>query len=76
MISKKVLKELRDNFISDENNINRNRILNKTAFVDLVLDYNDSIDTFFNIEVKTHRAVDQKSTGRCWSFAGLNILRE
>lgn len=76
MISKKVLKELRDNFISDENNINRNRILNKTAFVDLVIDYNDSIDTFFNIEVKTHRAVDQKSTGRCWSFAGLNILRE
>lgn len=76
MISKKVLKELKDNFISDENNINRNRALNKTAFVDLVLDYNDSIDTFFNIEVKTHRAVDQKSTGRCWSFAGLNILRE
>lgn len=76
MISKSILKELKDNFISDDNNIIRNRILNKTAFVDLVLDYNDSIDTFFNIEVKTHRAVDQKSTGRCWSFAGLNILRE
>lgn len=76
MISKSTLKKLKDNFISDDNNIIRNRILNKTAFVDLVLDYNDSIDTFFNIEVKTHRAVDQKSTGRCWSFAGLNILRE
>lgn len=76
MISKSILKKLKDNFISDDNNIIRNRILNKTAFVDLVLDYNDSIDTFFNIEVKTHRAVDQKSTGRCWSFAGLNILRE
>ncbi len=76
MISKSILKKLKDNFISDDNNIIRNRILNKTAFVDLVLDYNDTIDTFFNIEVKTHRAVDQKSTGRCWSFAGLNILRE
>ena len=76
MISKSILKKLKDNFISDDNNIIRNRILNKTAFVDLVLDYNDSIDTFFNIEVKTHRAVDQKSTGRCWSFACLNILRE
>ena len=76
MISKSILKKLKDNFISDDNNIIRNRILYKTAFVDLVLDYNDSIDTFFNIEVKTHRAVDQKSTGRCWSFAGLNILRE
>lgn len=71
-----MLKKLKRNFMSNEQNIIRNRILNKTAFVDLVLDYEDTMDIPFNIEVITHRVVDQKATGRCWSFAGLNILRE
>ena len=76
MIKKETLKKLRDNYLSDENNIIRNRILNKTALVDLTTDYDDNLDVAFNIEIKTHNVVDQKSTGRCWSFAGLNILRE
>ena len=76
MIKKETLKELRDNFLSDDKNIIRNRILNKTALVDLVTNYEDSLDVSFNIEIETHNVVDQKSTGRCWSFAGLNILRE
>ena len=76
MIKKETLKRLRDNYLSDENNIIRNRILNKTALVDLVTNYEDNLDVSFNIEIKTHNVVDQKLTGRCWSFAGLNILRE
>lgn len=76
MIKKEILKRLRDNYLSDENNVIRNRILNKTALVDLVTNYEDNLDVSFNIEIKTHNVVDQKSTGRCWSFAGLNILRE
>ena len=76
MIKKETLKKLRDNYLSDENNVIRNRILNKTALVDLVTNYDDNLDVSFNIEIKTHNVVDQKSTGRCWSFAGLNILRE
>lgn len=76
MIKKNTLRRLKNNYMSDENNVIRNRILNKTALVDLVINYEDNLDTVFNIELNTHNVVDQKSTGRCWSFAGLNILRE
>src|SRR5574344_1234865 len=30
----------------------------------------------FNVEVKTLPVANQKSSGRCWIFAGLNVLRE
>ena len=76
MIKKDTLKKLRNNYLSDETNEIRTKILNKTPIIDLVTDYKDSLDINFNIEINTHYVVDQKSTGRCWSFAGLNILRE
>ena len=76
MINKEILKKLKKEFNNDKNNLIRNRVLNKTALVDLVTNYNDNLECTFNVEIKTHNVVDQKSTGRCWSFAGLNILRE
>ena len=33
------------------------------------------IDTHFSNEVKTVGRTDQKSSGRCWLFTGLNVLR-
>lgn len=30
----------------------------------------------FSVEVKTHGITSQKQSGRCWCFAGMNILRE
>lgn len=30
---------------------------------------------YFSHEIKTAKITDQKKTGRCWMFAGLNILR-
>ncbi len=33
------------------------------------------IDTHFSHEVKTKGITDQKSSGRCWLFSGLNVLR-
>ena len=73
MLKKKDLDRLKK---KNKNNKVLNRIFNKTALVDLVTDYKDNLDIVFDIEVKTHGVVDQKSTGRCWSYAGLNILRE
>ena len=32
-------------------------------------------DTHFSDRVKTHGITDQKSSGRCWLFTGLNVLR-
>ena len=34
------------------------------------------IDTHFSDEIKTKGRTNQKSSGRCWLFTGLNILRE
>ena len=33
------------------------------------------IDTHFSDEVKTYGRTDQQSSGRCWLFTGLNVLR-
>ena len=76
MLNKEKLKKLNKIVYKDKSVEVLNRILNKTALVDLSTDSNDNLDTVFNIEIKTHNVVDQKSTGRCWSYAGLNILRE
>jgi bleomycin hydrolase len=34
-----------------------------------------AMDTYFNIETKKQSIHDQKSSGRCWMFSGLNVLR-
>ncbi len=33
------------------------------------------LDTHFSIETKAQSITDQKSSGRCWMFSGLNVLR-
>ncbi len=44
--------------------------------VDLIQDVDTKLTDEFSINIKTHNVTDQKASGRCWSFAGLNILRE
>ena len=34
-----------------------------------------ALDTYFSIETKKQSITDQKSSGRCWMFSGLNVLR-
>jgi len=33
------------------------------------------LDTYFSVETKKQTITDQKSSGRCWMFSGLNVLR-
>ena len=33
------------------------------------------IDTYFNVETPQQSIHDQQSSGRCWMFSGLNVLR-
>ncbi len=33
------------------------------------------VDPYFSIRLKDQKITDQKSTGRCWMFSGLNIVR-
>ena len=51
--------------------------LNTTALNVLAVNAeNDAmIDTHFSDKVKTKGITDQKSSGRCWLFTGLNVLR-
>jgi bleomycin hydrolase len=34
-----------------------------------------ALDTYFNVETKKQSITNQKSSGRCWMFSGLNVLR-
>ena len=34
-----------------------------------------ALDTYFSVETKQQSITDQKSSGRCWMFSGLNVLR-
>ena len=33
------------------------------------------LDTYFSVETKKQSITNQKSSGRCWMFSGLNVLR-
>ena len=76
MLDKEELKQLRELFTKDKSNIILNRMLNKVPLVELITDKDTEFDSQFNIKIKTHGVVDQKNTGRCWSFANLSILGE
>ena len=34
-----------------------------------------ALDTYFSVETKAQSITDQKSSGRCWMFSGMNVLR-
>lgn len=38
-------------------------------------DNQKEIDTYFSIKVNSKGITDQKSSGRCWLFTGLNVMR-
>ena len=41
----------------------------------LNLDRQKGLDTEFSIRVKSRGITDQESSGRCWLFAGMNVMR-
>ncbi len=76
MLNEKNISNLRKNYESDNFNKIRRRMLNKVQIADLICDVDTNLDQDFSIEIKTHGITDQGQSGRCWFFAGLNILRE
>ena len=77
MIELKKIKIMRKNIEKKKENKVRERMVRNVALVDLIHDLDtDTNDNNFSITMKTHGVVDQKHSGRCWTFAGLNILRE
>jgi len=79
---KEINKEYLDSLLCDYLNnpiysISRSA-LNKTKISDLVRVGEESfnIQNHFSIDIDTMKVANQKNSGRCWIFAGLNILRE
>ena len=54
------------------------KALSRTLLTDAIYDSSAAISTQpnFSINIETMPVTNQKQSGRCWIFAGLNILRE
>lgn len=76
MLNQENINKFRKNYEKDTANKIRQRMLNKVQLVDLIQDVDTKLNHEFSINIKTHNITDQEASGRCWSFAGLNILRE
>jgi len=76
MLKKENLNRLRKNYKDNYLNKIKQRALNKVPLIDLIQDEDTKLTQDFNINIKTHSVTDQKATGYCWVYGGLNILRE
>ena len=76
-ISADMLKEISKAYEGNANDKAIRKALNTTSISVLAENAENMamIDTHFSDEVRTKGITDQKSSGRCWLFSGLNVLR-
>ena len=76
-ISPQMLKEISAAYEGNAADKALRNALNSTAINTLAVSADNlaMIDTHFSNEVVTKGRTDQKSSGRCWLFTGLNVLR-
>lgn len=77
-ISKAEIKEFKEKFDKNPQNRVLENVLAKNDILSSIKVNSKSVYTCpnFEIDIKTMQATDQKSSGRCWIFAGMNVLRE
>lgn len=77
-INAQSLAKLKKEYLANPKNTVVRHALSKTKISDLVYVDNAQVDTVqkFNIEVKSLPVCNQRQSGRCWIFAGLNVIRE
>ena len=76
-ITNKQLKQFRINFANDPaTRVAQNAVTNGNL-IDVALnrDLVQSIDSSFSIKLDDWKVTNQKSSGRCWLFATLNLFR-
>ena len=76
-ISSKMLGEIqKQNKMTPAENAIANAIA-ANSIDNLALNRNNAaeLDTYFSIETPKQTITDQKSSGRCWMFSGMNVLR-
>jgi len=65
-----------DNALTANTKVLRNALAqNNINDLALVADNPDANDTYFSHEVKSKGITNQRSSGRCWLFTGLNVMR-
>ena len=77
-INEEFLKNIENEYLnSDVHTIARRALAkNKISSLVRVNEQTEFTRNRFSIDLKTLPVTDQKASGRCWIFAGLNILRE
>ena len=72
------LDKLQNNYNKDDKNVILRHALSKTSIPDVIYvsESEHDLQNKFSIDLKTMNVCNQKQSGRCWIFAGLNILRE
>ena len=76
-ISNKMLNQFRDNYeLTPENRAATNALFNTDIkILALNLENAGKVDNYFSDRVASKGITNQKSTGRCWLFASLNVMR-
>lgn len=77
-ISKENLDNIKKKYLSELSYTITRRALVKNKISDLIRvnEQTEFTRNMFSIDLKTLPVTDQKSSGRCWIFAGCNIIRE
>jgi len=70
--------ELSRYYASKPQNVILRHAMSKVEIPSIVSDSKNRVETQpnFSVEIKTLPVANQKASGRCWIFAGLNVLRE
>ena len=76
-LTQDVLKKIQDSYKSSpENKALQNAIIyNDINKIAVNHDNAGAFDTYFSNRVPSQAVTDQKSSGRCWMFTGMNVLR-
>lgn len=77
-LTKEVFEQMNKDYSKCKKNTILRHALSKNYIADVVRseDKTSDIKFMFNVDIKTLPVCNQKQSGRCWIFAGLNVFRE
>ena len=77
ILDEKIFKELEKNYEKDPKNKVIENAISNMGIMEASLNKNiiNKHDFIFSNEVETKEVTNQRKTGRCWMFAGLNMIR-
>jgi len=72
------IEALRQSFLNNKAGRVAQNAVTKVSVTDIALDHAvvSSIDTSMSVQLDTWKVANQKKSGRCWLFAGLNFLKQ